>query len=399
MRKYMADGVTDASAEIFSGLVDFRKNAARIMQKKNPFVYPSSDIITVLKGTVISLDNSGVFKTFFIDVDTDLSAGSLDTGAGFTVGADYYVYLCDDGGNGALVMSANSTYPLGYSAQSSRKIGGFHYGLIRCTNDKYVPVSPNGTVFGSDGIGWKQNVAIGIIPNSVWDLHNRPLCSPDGMVLVGNIWVDIYQSSVAEAIGFETGSNGMAFAANGKLQSKYGQLPATGSEGLNWYSFGELAARSGKRLLTCGEWIRAAYGNPGGQDGADDYGWTKTANGGRSRTGGKVNSSGIYDPALTIKRFAVSAHNLCDCVGNAWEWVDEMTTRPDGNWTWDYRNELGVDKGQAYLQNSLGVAALVCGGYWGIGVQTGARAVALSDRPWGVSTNVGCRLACDKLAG
>jgi hypothetical protein len=388
---------TDATAEVFSGLVDFHKKGIRILQKKNAFVYPSSDIVTVLKDTVLAIYNSGVWRTFVVNIDTDLSAGNLDTGSGFAVGTDYYIYLVDDGNNGLLVISANSSYPSGQNANNTRKIGGFHYGHFRCTNEKFAPISPNGTVFGTDGVGWQQNVAVGIIPNSVWDLNNRPLCSPEGMVQVGNIWVDIYQSSIAEAISFETGSNGMAFVGSGKLQSKYGLVPATGSEGLNWYSFQELAARSGKRLLSYGEWVRGAYGNPGGQATADDYGWTKNTNPSRARTGCQVNSSGQYDAQSLVKRFAVSAHNLVDCVGNVWEWVDELTIRQDST-SWNWQDVLGADKGRAYLPNDIGMSAFLCGGYWSSGVSCGGRSVDLGSRPWDVYTTVGSRLACDKLA-
>jgi hypothetical protein len=396
MLRYMKNLETDATAEVFSGLVDFHKKGSRIVEKKNPFTYPSTDIVTVRKDTIIALFNGGVWRTFVVNVDTDLSAGNLDAGGNFQVGKDYYVYLVDNGGDGLLVLSANSTYPAGQNSDTSRKIGGFHYGHIRCTNDRFAPVSPAGAVFGADGVTWKQNVTIGIVPNSVWDLNHRPICSPEGMALVGNIWVDIYPSSVAETVTFEDGVNGL-FVADGKLQSKYGAVPATGSEGLNWYGFHELANRSGKRLLTYGEWVKAAYGNPGGQDTADDYGWTKTSNPSRARTGCQVNSSGVYDAQSLVKRFAVSAHNLCDCVGNVWEWVDETTIRQDTT-SWAWQDVLGADKGKAYLPNNIGMSAFLCGGGWNHGAHGGGRAVGLDGYPWLVNTLIGSRLACDKLA-
>jgi formylglycine-generating enzyme required for sulfatase activity len=398
MLRYMVDNNTDATVNVFSGLLDFHKKGNRILEKKNPFIYPSSNIITAKEGTVLSIFNGGIWRSFLVNVDTDLSAGNLDTGSGFVVGTDYYVYLVDDGSSGLLVLSANASYPAGQTANNSRKIGGFHFGHIRCTNDKFAPVSPNGTVFGADGVGWQQNVITGIVPNSVWDLQNRPLCSPEGMALVGNIWVDIYPSSVAEAITFEGPTNGL-YVANGKLQSKYGLVPTTGSEGLNWYNFQELAARSGKRLLSYGEWVRGAYGNPGGQDAADDYGWTKTSNGGRSRVGCQVNGSGVYDPTSVVKRFAISAHNLVDCVGNVYEWVDETSIFDNGSTTGAWNDVLGADKGQIYEYTPNGLHAFICGGYWGNGVHCGGRSVYLNNCPWNVNTTFGSRLACDKLAG
>jgi hypothetical protein len=389
---------TDASAEIFSGLIDLHKKGARILEKKNPFTYPSSDIIAVKQGTIIALFN-GLWRTFEVHQDIELNAGDIDAGGSFQVGTDYYVYLVDDGAGGQLVISANSTFPDGAAADNSRKLGGFHYGHIRCVNSRYAPVDSNGVVYGATGTVWQNNVTIGIVPNSVWDLKNRPNCSPEGMVLIGNRWADIYKASVAETVTFETGSNGMAFVGNGLLQSKYGQIPATGTEGLNWYSFQELAARSGKRLQTYGEFIQGAAGNPGGQDAADDYGWTKTSNGARARTGCRVNpSTGLYDSASGIKPYAISAHNLVDAIGNVWEWADECTVRQDTT-SWAWQNVLGADKGQAYLPNNTGVSAFLCGGAWVNGAHGGGRAVDLSSYPWGVSATIGSRQAGDKLAG
>jgi hypothetical protein len=390
---------TEATAEIFSGLMDLHKKGERILEKKDPFVYPSSDKIIVRQGTIIALFNS-VWRTFEVHQDTELGEGDLDTDTGFQVGTDYYVYLVDDGAGGSLVLSANSTFPEGAAADNSRKLGGFHFGHIRCVNSRYAPVDSNGVVYGATGTVWQNNVTTGIVPNSVWDLKNRPNCSPEGMVLIGNRWVDIYNASAAEAISFETGSDGMAFVANGLLQSRYGQIPVTGFEGLNWYSFQELAARSGKRLQTYGEFVQGAAGNPGGQDAADDYGWTNTSNTMRARTGCKVNpSTGIYDPASGIKPCAISAYNLVDAIGNVWEWVDELTVRPDETIAWGWRDVLGADKGKAFLPNDAGVSAFLCGGYWTDGVGCGGRAVHLSAVPWDVYGNIGSRLACDKLTG
>jgi formylglycine-generating enzyme required for sulfatase activity len=387
---------TDATAEIVSGLLDFHKKGSRMLEKKDPFVYPSSNIITVKEGSIMAIFNS-VWRSFVVDTEIALGVDNLDTGTSFQVGTDYYIYLVDDGGDGFLIISANSTYPEGQSADNSRKIGGFHYGHVRCTNEKFAPVSPSGVVFGTDNGGWRNNVITGIVPNSVWDLNNRPLCSPEGMVLIGNVWVDIYASSAAETITFEGPTNGLYVAA-GKLQSKYGQIPVTGTEGLHWYSFNELAARSGKRLLGYGEWCRAAYGNPGGEDSADNYGWTKTSNTARTRTGCNVNAStGLYVPDGGVKPYAVSAFNIVDAVGNVWEWVDELTIRQDST-SWAYQNVLGADKGRAYLPSNIGMTAFLCGGHWSGGVDCGGRAVSLSSSPWNVHVSFGSRLACDKLA-
>lgn len=84
--------------------------------------------ITIAAGVLIAVGSS-VFKT----VLTNLTTANLDTGSGFEMGTDYYIYCCDPT-NGSdtvdrdevFVISKNSTYPSGYTADNSRKIGGFH---------------------------------------------------------------------------------------------------------------------------------------------------------------------------------------------------------------------------------------------------------------------------------
>jgi formylglycine-generating enzyme required for sulfatase activity len=108
----------------------------------------------------------------------------------------------------------------------------------------------------------------------------------------------------------------------GKLQSKYGQLPVTGTEGANWYVFAELAALSGKRLPAYAEFIAAARGNPRGEGGADNYGWTKSTTTSRVRTGCRVDTStGAFDGAAGVKPYVISAMNCVDAIGNVWEWL------------------------------------------------------------------------------
>jgi formylglycine-generating enzyme required for sulfatase activity len=322
----------------------------------------------------------------------------LDTGGSFAVGTDYYFYICiQDNGDAAFVISANATYPSGFTAQNSRKVGGFHYGHIRHVADDgaWAPIDSNNVKFGATGTDWKNNVSIGIVPNSVWDLANRPLCSPEGMVKVGRKWFDIYQSSAAVAIELE--GSGL-HVKSGKLQSKYGQLPVTGTEGANWYVFAELAALSDKRMMSYAEFIAAARGNPQGEDAADNYGWTKTTNGARARVGCQVNpSSGAFDGTSGIKPYAISAANLVDCVGNVWEWLDELSNRhtvPTAD-AWGYFDVLGSGKGQAYLPNATGFVAYIAGGSWHSGVHAGARAVLVYYYPWYVHSGSGVRLACD----
>ena len=281
----------------------------------------------------------------------------VDNDGGFsswTFGRDYYVYAVEPAEATIaprLTVSANSTVPSGYTAANSRKIGGFHYGKVR-----------TGTAAGS--------VADGIVPNSVWDLRHRPTCSPEGMVKVGNIWVDIYLSS-------DDGQGG--------IKSAYNATPLTGTEGLNWYSFVERAAKVGKRLLTYAEWIAAAQDSPQGLDGSNANAWTATTNTGRNPAGIIANATSIY--------------NVRDCVGNVYEWLNEMVVRWDSaatGWAWhDVLPDQGY--GQLYMYTPNALVAMRAGGYWTDGVHAGARAVILNYIPWSVTSINGCRVACDSL--
>lgn len=394
LQRMIKDNITDAGDALFSAMMDVVVRHDRILEKKNPFSY-GSDIIVVKSGSVLTLKNT-LWKSFELSADVELTEADLDAGS-FEVGVDYYVYLIDDGADGQFVISANTTFPAGHNADDSRKIGGFHYGHIRkvSTDGLWIPVDSEGTKFGSGSVNWKDNVTVGIIPNSVWDLIHRPKASPEGMVEVGGMWVDIYPSSAAESIALEGGTNGLHIAS-GRLQSKYGQYPVTGTEGLNWYGFGELAARSGKRLLSYSEWIQSAYGNPQGEDGADNYGWTKTTNSGRARVGCRVDpSTGDHDAATGIKPAAISAFNIVDAVGNVYEWLDELLQR-DGE-TFQWRDLAGSGKGQIYSGSANSPVAMIAGAYWNYGVSAGPRAAHVHNQPWLVHTNIGVRLACDNL--
>jgi hypothetical protein len=409
MQRYIIDydpsqspaGGTEATAAIVSGLLDLRKKGRTILEARNPFTYPLVDQIVVNQGTIITLFN-GEWKSFEVDKEIILGVGDLDTGTSFNVGNDYYIYLVDDNKNGKLVISANATFPQGTTANSTRKIGGFHFGHVRCVrpiHNGVVPVNSAGVIFGGGGGGitrWEMNVVVGIVWNSVWDLMNRPKCAPEGMVKVGNMWMDIYLSSPAEYFSFEPNLTGNMFIGQGKLQSKYGQLPASGDSGLSWYNFSELAVRSNKRLFTYSEWIQGAYGNPGGSSTENTYG--TTSGGGTTRTGCQVESNGTFNPLSNMKRAAISAYNLVDCVGNLAELTSSLAASAHSSTSW--LDVLGSGKGQARILGSDGVRSLSCGGMSIDGNRAGARTIDLTEfggTLWSMRHERGCRLCCDKL--
>jgi hypothetical protein len=287
------------------------------------------------------------------EIETSLTVSNNDgTFSDWALGTDYYVYACRpvDGAAPVLVLSVNSTYPDGYTADNSRKIGGFHYGIVRTGPDP-------------------GDVEEGIVPNSVWDLKNRPRCSPEGMVKIGDIWVDIYLSS-------DDGQGG--------LKSAYNATPLTGTEGLNWYDFVERAAKVCKRLMTYAEWCVAAQGSPQGLNDSNENAWTNTTNTGRNPTGLIPNATSIY--------------NVRDCTGNVLEWLDEITYRVTGSATFTWYDVMpGEGYGEMYMQNDVSLIAMRAGGIWISGDHAGSRAVDLFYYPWGASSSSGVRAACDAL--
>lgn len=352
-----------------------------IVAPTSQYLYASgANEITVIEGCVIAVGGAGIFKTG----NTVLNASNLDIGAAFAVGSDYYVYICDsrqDAQDEQYIISLNSTYPSGWNASNSRKIGGFHYGRCRKINDNMQPVNSSGAIFGT---GWESAVSNGILPRSVWTLGHRPKCSPEGMVyLGGGTWVDIYLNS-------DDGAQG--------LKSEYNCAPMTGTEGMNWYTFTERLMKSGKRMPDYSEFCAYAFGSPQGLDGANTNAWTATTNTGRGTTGSVVN--------------AVSAVGCVDAVGRVWEWLNDLITRaehatnaeyhPTAAWGWDKKSPLRdnatkYDVGNIYQYYAYSLAALLAGGGWSSGVRAGARAVNCSICPWDVSANVGVRGACDSM--
>ena len=394
------DLVDDCTVSCIPESGNFKCVGDSFLQKKDPFFYDENKLI-LKDGTGVDLYDGSTWRQFINRGDVEFDpATNLDTGDSLAIGNDYFVYLVLDGdANPGIVVSLNTTYPDGFTADNSRKIGGFHVGHIRkVSNDGlWVPVDSTGTKWGSSGTKWQDNVTTGIVPNSVWDLKNRPKTLFGGMVKINrNFWCCIYEASALETVTFMNGINGLP-VAEGKLQSRYGYRPLTGSAGLNYYNFQELAVRQGMRLMNYTEWCSCAFGSPQGEDAANNYAWAQTTNNSRTFTGCQVNSStGIFDNVNGVKPYAISGKNVVDCVGNVNEWCTDTTIdTASANWAW--QNVLGSNQGQAYLPQLTGLKALRCGGHWDDGVYSGPRMVGADNSPWNVHVFVGARLACDSL--
>lgn len=368
------------------------------LEKDRPFAY-ERDLLRFRARTTVELFDGRESRLFVTpEAFTFDPATHLDRGEHFEVGGDYSVCLCLEGERVRICISENGTYPDGFDAHTSRKVGGFHYGTVRKVSDDglWIPIDSNGVKFGTTGTPWQKNVTLGIVPNSVWDLKNRPRVLFGGLAKVGGIWVSIYQASKAAEFSFMEGEN-QTHVCDGLLQSRYGAYPVSGIDGLCQFNMAELAARSGMRLLKYSEWLAAAYGAPLGQDEGNDFGWCDVGNKVRARTGCRVNNAtGKYDEQRGVKPFAVSARNIVDPVGNVWEWLGEYTNRHDaGEGLWTYYDQLGQGMGQYYGWKTNSFSSLAAGGHWHRGSCCGPRAINPDDQPWNVNVHIGTRLACE----
>lgn len=304
------------------------------MEKR--FIQPnalSKSGFTIKGNTYIKLiDASGTHFVFggASDMSVANAAQKLDTGSSLTAGRDYYVYLClgtNASGETAadIVVSLNSTFPSGYNAYTSRKIGGFH---TLCAAAK-------GYAAGD------------IIPISFWCLTHRPTCSPEGMAYVDvlDAWYDIYKQS-------GTGTN---------TSSVYG---GTITHTRNYMDFVDDLAAVGKTMISDEEFQVVAEGS---NQQTNIVGSTAPVT-----TGGHTDTAGAR---------MVSNFWLEDCCGALWQWVTGGGWRYTGtaaqgetfspmieNPTTDWPG----GKGQIYW--SEGRSGLIAGGAWNSGANCGSRA-------------------------
>jgi hypothetical protein len=222
-------------------------------------------------------------RWFIITTDVTVdSVDDLDTGS-LAAGTDYYIYACDNNGTIDFVVSTASTYPSGYTASTSRKIGGFHTLSVDV-----------GTISGHSLTGF---VAKDILPTSIWCLkHRAKNLNNAGLVYDSStqLWVQIYLAS----------ANGAT-----SVQSVYN---ATILDTEDWNSFVERGGVAGMRLLTDSEFQIAARG-----------------------TNEETNISGSADPVTTgghldtASRRMISNTGLEDMTGVTNQWLQDQSYRFD----------------------------------------------------------------------
>lgn len=285
-----------------------------------PFLASFDKRTCVIKeGTIIRLlvDGSPRWRQQASDELLNI-ASLLDVGT-LTNGKDYYIYLAPDGENGTkFVVSENSTYPWGFTASNTRKIGGFH---TLCADVGIITDHPLSGYVASD-----------ILPASVWCLNHRPYSSPEGMVYepTQNVWVDIYLQS----------------GTNENTKSAYG---ATVTDTRQYVDHVEDMFRVNKALLNDEEFAAAMEGSN-----------QKTNIVGNVAPNPKT--AGAHKD--TASRRMISNIGCEEGCGYLWQWLATTSAAGGSNWAGQSGN-----KGDYYG----GCYALRAGGAWGDSTHCGSR--------------------------
>lgn len=243
-------------------------------------ILPLSGITAADRDAVISIGldataDPGAINVWLDDIKT----------TSIKAGADYFVYACENSGSLAFKVSTASTYPAGFAAATSRKIGGFHTLALAV-----------GTISGHTLSGYDT---ADINPFSIWDLKHRPKCAPAGMAYdpATGIWVDIYLAS---------GTGASTLSVNG----------GTISDTRTWNDSVDDGGAVGKRLL-------------------EDYEFQLCAEGSNQKT----NITGSTDPVTTgphidtAGRRMISNIGLEDGCGALYQWLLDQSYRWDSDGT------------------------------------------------------------------
>ena len=336
-----------------------------------PFAPTKTTIVTPVRLWVnIALDGYIKEASETLNLNDEASWDSISPDyrvASARAGKDFYIYACAQlDGTFKYLLSANSTVPTGYTADNSRKIGGFHCLCVSV-----------GTISGHTLSGY---VTGDILPASVWDLAHRPASEPEGMVYVSglNLWVDIYLSSFSD----------------GKLKSVYGGVTANGASATKFhgYRFDEYFGLIKKKSLWQYEFEVASQGS-----------------------NQLTNIAGSADPTTTgghvdtASRRMISNYGLEDCCGFLYQWCrDSAEFTPGGTWPSPNRFLAGYDfKDIVYdstIETSQGQTygiprRVLVGGHWGDGVRCGSRYSNWSNVPSFLLSNFGCRGASEPQKG
>lgn len=309
-------------------LMDFGNyQVACIKDKSNYFSRDSlftsnKTSIVIPKNMRININGEAYISTRNVTLNTSTLGENL-------AGKDVYIYaLAGSGTEPDFVLSLNSTVPTGYTAENSRKIGGFH---CLCKDVGII-----------EGHALSGYVAGDILPATRWDLEHRPKGNPEGFAYeeLTDCWIAIYLPSWAGT----------------KLVSVYNGVIADGSSAKKWHgeAFYEQFVKQGMRLVWRHEFQMGAKGSNEQTNiqGSSDP----------NTTGGHVDTAG---------RRMISNIGLEDCCGVSWQFAMDLGFAGGSVWTNSVYNSAVDDRSYGQIYGTL--YRLVLGSYWDHGAFCGSR--------------------------
>ena len=320
-----------------------------VYYNRDQLFYSNKTNITIPKNLKINIDGECYIST----INKVLQLSTVDTPQNLS-GKDVYIYACKpqdiSSTEPIFVLSLNSTVPTGYTASSSRKIGGFH---CLCADV--------GTIDGHTLSGY---VTGDILPASIWDLLHRPKGDSEGLAYdeVSECWLSIYQLSWDGT----------------KLVSVYNGVIADGASTKKWHgeAFIEQLMNQKMRLPRRQEFQMAAKGSNEGtviKNAADP-----------NTTGGHVDSN---------NRRMISNIGLEDCCGCSWQWAMDLGFAGGLGWNDSVYNS-NVDS-QRYGQSYGTLYRLLLGACWHDGSACGSRSVFCHDGSSSVLSDCSARGASE----
>ena len=312
---------------------------------------PNKTSITVHAGTQVVINE----QLYTVDNDTTLQLSSAGQPSALA-GKDVYIYACQpidvSSTQPILVLSLNSTVPTGYSADNSRKIGGFH---CLCLDV--------GTISGHTLSGY---VTGDILPASVWDLIHRPKCKQGGMIYldVTDTWHTIYGLSW-------DGTN---------LVSVYQGIWADGTSAKKWH--GEATLEQLERQNMRLDWRHEFQMYAKGSNEQTNIQGSSDPN----TTGGHKDTAG---------RRMISNYGAEDCCGALWQWTMDLGFAGGSGWNDSVYNSQVDDKSYGRSYGTL--YRLRVGGCWDNGSGCGSRSVACYDSSAHVRADLGARGASEPM--
>lgn len=326
------------------------------------FTKTSVSTITIPIGTSVKVGAniitvSGSAYTLSLN---SVAVGALDTGIK-VAGTDYYVYALEAGG---FILSANATNPTGYTTANSRKIGGFHYGVIP---EAFTAIN-NITAADATKIA-------GINAYSLWDLKFMPANGDARGMFKANTgkWYDIYLLNIDHHL-YGTSAAGKTIAGGTVLTGRdfpkiplfYGGNGTTTYGTLTWFEAAEIGKAYGKDLISYEEFAAIAYGVL------------------------EASSAGAADTGVTqhLANYT-SKFGMCMATGCEWIWGKDLIGPAGGAWNTN-------TEGRGSIYNASLIGALFGGNRDGT-VEPGSRASDWNYPVWTTYWNIGSRYACDHL--